>query len=48
MAQKWFELAKRPPSQGALDVAVRAFNEWQMSPQPVMQQQQQIQPKKKE
>jgi hypothetical protein len=48
MAQKWLELANGPPSQGALDVAVRAFNEWQMSPQPVMQQQQQIQPKKKE
>jgi hypothetical protein len=48
MAQRWFELANGPPSQDTLDVAVRAFNERQMSPQPVMQQQQQIQPKKKE
>jgi hypothetical protein len=47
MAQKWFDLANGPPSQDALDVAVRAFNDWQMSPQSVAQQQQ-IQPKKKE
>src|SRR5262245_2334135 len=48
MAQRWFEPANGPSSQDTLDVAVRAFNERQMSPQPVMQQQQQIQPKKKE
>jgi hypothetical protein len=47
MAQKWFELANGPPSQDTLDVAVQAFNEWQMSPQSVAQQQQQIQPRKK-
>ena len=48
MAQKWFDLANGPPSQHALDVAVRAFNEWQMSSKPPMQQPQQIQPKKDE
>jgi hypothetical protein len=33
MAQKWFDLANGPRGQDALDVAVRAFNDWQMSPQ---------------
>ena len=47
MAQKWLELANGPPSQDALGIAVRAFNEWQMIPQPGMQQPKQIQPKKK-
>jgi len=46
MAQKWFELANGPPSQGAFDTAVRAFNDRQLGPQPATQQQQQIQPKK--
>jgi len=46
MAQKWFDLTNGPPSQDTLDRAVRAFNERQISPQPAMQQQQQIQPKK--
>jgi hypothetical protein len=40
MAQKWFDLANGPPGQDALDVAVRALNERQMSPKPAMQQQQ--------
>jgi hypothetical protein len=40
MAQKWFDLANGPPSQGALDAAVRAFNDWQLSPQFVTQQRQ--------
>ena len=48
MAQSWFDLANGPPSQDALDVAVRAFNEWQMSAKPAIRQQQQIQPKKDE
>jgi hypothetical protein len=30
MVQKWVEFANGPPSQDALDVAVRAFNDWQM------------------
>jgi hypothetical protein len=48
MAQKWFELAVNGPvSQGAFDAAMRTFNEGQMTPSPVTQQQQQIQPKKK-
>ena len=46
MAQKWFDLANGSLSQGALDAAVRAFNDWQLSPQPATQQQQQIQLKK--
>jgi hypothetical protein len=45
MAQRWFDLANGPLSQGALDAAVRAFNERQATPEPVMQQQQQVQPK---
>jgi hypothetical protein len=48
MAQKWFDLASGRPSQDTLDVAVRAFNERQMTAKPTMQQQQQIQPKKDE
>lgn len=46
MAQKWFDLANGPPSQGVLDAAVRAFNDWQLTPQLATQQQQQIQPKR--
>ena len=45
MAQKWFDLANGPRSQGDFDAAVRTFNEEQMRPRPmVQQQQQQIQP----
>jgi hypothetical protein len=47
MAQRWFDLANGPPSQGVLDTAVRVFNEQQMTPNPVTQQQQQAQPKKR-
>ena len=32
VTQKWSELANGPLSQDALDIAVRAFNEWQMAP----------------
>jgi hypothetical protein len=46
MAQKWFDLANGSPRQSVFDAAVRTFNEGQMSPEPVTQQQQQIQPKK--
>jgi hypothetical protein len=49
MAQRWFDLANGPTTQGGLDFAVREFNEGQMVPkQPAQtaQQQQQIQPKK--
>ena len=46
MAQKWLDLANGSPRESVFDVAVRTFNEGQMSPEPVMQQQQQIQPKK--
>jgi hypothetical protein len=46
MAQKWFDLANGSPRQSVFDAAVRAFNEGQMTAKPVMQQQQQIQPKK--
>jgi hypothetical protein len=37
---------ERSPRQSVFDAAVRAFNEGQMTPKPVMQQQQQIQSKK--
>ena len=47
MAQKWFDLANGPPGQDTFDTALRAFNEEQMRARPV-QQQQQIQPQKKE
>ena len=51
MAQRWFDLANGPTTQGGLDFAVREFNEGQMVPkqtaqQQTAQQQQQIQPKK--
>jgi hypothetical protein len=50
MAQRWFDLANGPTTQGGLDFAVREFNEGQMVPkqttQTAQQQQQQIQPKK--
>jgi hypothetical protein len=46
MAQRWFDLANGPPSQGALEAALRAFNEGQMIPKPIVPQQQQVQPKK--
>ena len=45
MAQTWFDLANEPQRQGTLEAAVRAFNDGQMSPKRVTQQQQQIQPK---
>jgi hypothetical protein len=45
MAQKWFDLANGPRSQGNFDAAVRTFNDEQMRPRPMVQQQQQIQPK---
>ena len=46
MAQKWFDLANSgSPSHAAFDAAVRGLNEEQISPQPVRQRQQQIQPK---
>jgi hypothetical protein len=45
MAQRWFDLASGLPSQGALETAVRAFNEREMAREPVTQQQQQVQPK---
>jgi hypothetical protein len=44
MAQRWFELADGPAGQAALDTAVEAFNDGQMKPEPVLQQQQQVQP----
>jgi hypothetical protein len=47
MAQRWFDLADGPTAQDGLDFAVREFNEGQMVPKQTMQQQQQIQPKKK-
>jgi hypothetical protein len=47
MAQRWLELADEPLGGEALEVAVHAFNEAQVSPTPVVQQQQQSQPKKK-
>jgi hypothetical protein len=47
MAQRWFDLADGPTTQGGLDFAVREFNEGQMVPRQTAQQQQQIQPKKK-
>jgi hypothetical protein len=47
MAQRWFDLASGPTTQGGLDFAVREFNEGQMVPKQTAQQQQQIQPKKK-
>jgi hypothetical protein len=46
MAQRWFDLANGPTTQGGLDFAVREFNEGQMVPKQTAQQQQQIQPKK--
>jgi hypothetical protein len=49
MAQRWFDLANGPTTQGGLDFAVREFNEGQMVPKQTTrtaQQQQQIQPKK--
>jgi hypothetical protein len=47
MAQRWFDLANGPTTQDGLDFAVREFNERQMVPKQTVQQQQQIQPKKK-
>jgi hypothetical protein len=47
MAQRWFDLAHGPESQGRFEAALRVFSEEQMNPKRVTQQQQQIQPKKK-
>jgi len=46
MAQKLCERANRPPAN--YESAQRAFNDEQMLPRAPMQQQQQIQPKKKD
>ena len=48
MAQRWYDLANGPATD--FDALVRDFNDRQLSdpPKPVMQQQQQIQPKKEE
>ena len=43
MAQRWYDLANGPATN--FDAIVREFNDQQMS-KPVMQQQQQIQPRK--
>jgi hypothetical protein len=54
MAQKWFDLANGSVRDDRFDAALRHFNDQQMSgtkvaPQsPAMQQQQQVQPKKKD
>ena len=45
MAQRWYTLANAPPKD--FDAVLRAFNDEQMS-RPVMQQQQQVQPKKED
>ncbi len=52
MAQKWFDLANGSAGDGRLNTILRDFNDDQMSSRtgsrPVMQQQQQVQPKKEE
>jgi hypothetical protein len=45
MAQRWFDLANESRSQDNFDAAVRVFNDAQMRPKRVVQQQQQIQRK---
>jgi hypothetical protein len=49
MAQKWFDLANGPARDDRLNTILRDFNDHQMSgrtgSEPVMQQQQQVQPK---
>jgi hypothetical protein len=45
MAQIWFDRADASLPQASLDAAVGVFNERQMKPTRVLQQQQQIQPK---
>jgi hypothetical protein len=45
MAQRWYDLANGPATN--FDAIVREFNDHQMS-KPVMQQQQQIQPKEED
>jgi len=46
MAQRWYDMANGPSTN--FDAVQRAFNEAQMAPRPVMQQQQQVQPKKEQ
>jgi hypothetical protein len=48
MAQRWFDLANGLPTERTFNAALRESNEVQMTPRPVMQQQQQSQPKKDE
>ena len=45
MAQIWFDRADRLLPQASLDAAVGVFNEGQLKPTRITQQQQQIQPK---
>jgi hypothetical protein len=45
MAQRWFDLANGS-SQATLDAAMRSFNDGQMAPTTVVQQQQQAQPER--